>query len=59
MPEISIANSKGRDAQVMAESVRIPLRVRWLDWTTMLRRTFAPLIRFGASRGRGERSAKS
>jgi hypothetical protein len=29
--EISIANSKGRDAQVMAESVRIPLRVRWLD----------------------------
>ena len=31
MPEISFANSKGRDAQVMAESVRMPLRVRWLD----------------------------
>jgi hypothetical protein len=31
MPEISICNSKGRDAQVMADSVRIPLRVRWLD----------------------------
>ena len=31
MPEISLSNSKGRDAQVMAESVRVPLRVRWLD----------------------------
>lgn len=31
MPEISLSNSKGRDAQVMAESVRIPLKVRWLD----------------------------
>lgn len=31
MPEISLSNSKGRDAQVMAESVRMPLRVRWLD----------------------------
>jgi hypothetical protein len=31
MPEISLSNSKGRDAQVMAESVRLPVRVRWLD----------------------------
>jgi hypothetical protein len=31
MPEISISNTKGRDAQIMAESVRIPIRVRWLD----------------------------
>lgn len=31
MPEISLANSKGRDAQVMADSVRMPVRVRWLD----------------------------
>jgi hypothetical protein len=31
MPEISLSNNKGRDAQVMAESVRVPLRVRWLD----------------------------
>jgi hypothetical protein len=31
MPEISLMNSKGRDAQVMAESVRISQRVRWLD----------------------------
>jgi hypothetical protein len=31
MPEISLSNSKGRDAQVMAESVRIPLKVRWID----------------------------
>jgi hypothetical protein len=31
MPEISLANSKGRDAQVIAESVRMPVRVRWLD----------------------------
>jgi hypothetical protein len=31
MPEISLSNNKGRDAQVMAESVRVSLRVRWLD----------------------------
>lgn len=31
MPEISLTNSKGRDAAVMAESVRVPLTVRWLD----------------------------
>ncbi|CAN5614227.1 hypothetical protein BH11PLA2_BH11PLA2_46160 [soil metagenome] len=31
MPEISITNSKGRDAQVMAESVRVPVHVRWVD----------------------------
>ncbi len=31
MPEISLSNSKGRDAQVMAASVRIPVRVRWID----------------------------
>src|SRR5262245_66642243 len=31
MPEISLSNSKSRDAHVMAESVRIPVRVRWLD----------------------------
>jgi len=31
MPEISLSNSKGRDASVMAESVRVPVRVRWLD----------------------------
>jgi hypothetical protein len=31
MPEISLSNSKGRDAQVMAQSVRVPLRVRWID----------------------------
>jgi hypothetical protein len=31
MPEISLSNSKGRDAQVMAESVRSPLSVRWVD----------------------------
>src|SRR5262249_17204021 len=31
MPEISLSNSKGRDANVMAESVRHPVRVRWLD----------------------------
>jgi hypothetical protein len=31
MPEISLCNSKGRDAQVMAESVRVPVRVRWVD----------------------------
>ena len=31
MSEISLANSKNRDAQVAAESVRMPVRVRWLD----------------------------
>lgn len=31
MPEINLTNNKGRDAQVMAESVRIPVRIRWLD----------------------------
>jgi hypothetical protein len=31
MPEITLSNSKGLDAQVMAESVRISSRVRWLD----------------------------
>jgi hypothetical protein len=31
MPEISISNSQGRDAQVVAQSVRIPVKVRWVD----------------------------
>jgi hypothetical protein len=31
MPEISFSNAKGRDAQVMAESVRTPVLVRWID----------------------------
>jgi hypothetical protein len=31
VPEISLSNSLGRDAHVMAESVRIPVRIRWLD----------------------------
>ena len=31
MPDISLTNSQGRDAQVVAESVRIPVRVRWVD----------------------------
>jgi hypothetical protein len=31
MPEISLLNSKGRDATVIAESVRVPVKVRWLD----------------------------
>jgi hypothetical protein len=31
MPEFTLTNAKGRDAQVRAESVRIPVRVRWLD----------------------------
>jgi hypothetical protein len=31
MPELSLFNNKGRDAAVIADSVRIPLRVRWLD----------------------------
>lgn len=31
MPEISLTNSKGRDAQVVADSVRLPVRFRWLD----------------------------
>lgn len=31
MPEISLTDSKGRDAAIMAESVRLPVRVRWVD----------------------------
>src|ERR1700734_1936491 len=31
MPEISLTDSKGRDAAVVAESVRVPVRVRWID----------------------------
>jgi hypothetical protein len=31
MAEISLTDSKGRDAAVVAESVRIPVRVRWID----------------------------
>lgn len=31
MPEINITNSAGRDAVVSLESVRIPLKVRWVD----------------------------
>ncbi|MFO0824621.1 MAG: hypothetical protein U0792_16135 [Gemmataceae bacterium] len=33
MPEISLTDSKGRDAAVMADSVRVPVRVRWVDST--------------------------
>lgn len=31
MPEISLFNSRGLDAHVFADSVRLPVRVRWLD----------------------------
>jgi len=31
MPDVSLTNSQGRDAQVVAESVRIPVRIRWVD----------------------------
>ncbi len=31
MPEISLSDSKGRDAAVAAEAVRVPVRVRWVD----------------------------
>ena len=31
MPEINISNAAGRNATVNMESVRVPLRVRWLD----------------------------
>jgi hypothetical protein len=31
MPEISLTDNKGRDAAVAAESVRVPVRVRWVD----------------------------
>jgi hypothetical protein len=31
VPEISLTDSKGRDAAVIAESVRVPVRVRWID----------------------------
>jgi hypothetical protein len=31
MPEISLTDSKGRDAAIIAESVLVPVRVRWID----------------------------
>ena len=31
MPEIAISNSKGRDAAVAAESIRVPMRIWWID----------------------------
>src|SRR6185312_1324770 len=31
MPDISLTNNQGRDANVLAESVRIPVKVRWVD----------------------------
>jgi len=31
MAEINLTDSKGRDAAVIAESVRVPVRVRWVD----------------------------
>jgi hypothetical protein len=31
MPEIGLTDSKGRDGAVIAESVRVPVRVRWID----------------------------
>ena len=31
MPEIAISNSKGRDASVVAESIRVPMRMWWID----------------------------
>jgi len=31
MPEIAISNSKGRDASVVAESIRVPMRIWWID----------------------------
>ncbi len=31
MPQIAISNSKGRDASVVAESVRVPMRMWWID----------------------------
>jgi hypothetical protein len=31
MPEIALSNSQGRDAQVIAKSVRIPVKIRWVD----------------------------
>lgn len=31
MPELALSNSKGRDATVVAESVRIAANVRWID----------------------------
>jgi hypothetical protein len=33
MPEISLSDSKGRDAAVIADSVRVPVRFRWIDDT--------------------------
>ena len=31
MPEIAISNSRGRDASVVAESVRVPMKIWWID----------------------------
>ena len=31
MPQIAISNSKGRDASIVAESVRVPMRIWWID----------------------------
>jgi len=31
MPQIAISNSKGRDASVVAESIRVPMRMWWID----------------------------
>jgi hypothetical protein len=31
MPELTVTNAQGRDAQVLAQTVRLPVRVRWLD----------------------------
>lgn len=31
MPDISLTNNLGRDANVIAESVRIPVKIRWVD----------------------------
>jgi len=33
MPEISLTDNKGRDAAIAADSVRVPIRVRWVDDT--------------------------
>lgn len=31
MPGISLTDNKGRDAAIAADSVRVPVRVRWVD----------------------------
>jgi hypothetical protein len=31
MPEIGLTDNRGRDGAVVAESVRVPVRVRWID----------------------------